>query len=101
MMKPSLAKFTVLLLASVAISSHAALPPKFLQIKGFEQCLGTHQIDTYTAWCMPAKKMKNCPQTSWNQLKALSGNDKIADCARDANAAPSSSSSSAGTSAIK
>jgi hypothetical protein len=98
---PSHAKLMVLLLTSIAISSHAALPPKYLQIKGFEQCLSTHQVDTYTAWCMPAKKMKNCPQTSWNQLTALSGNDKLADCARDASAAPSTPSSPADTPTTK
>jgi hypothetical protein len=87
---PSHAKFIALLLTSLAISSHAALPPKYLQVKDFKQCLSTHQIDTYTAWCMPAQKSEGCPAASWKQLKALAGKDKVADCPQDPISAPSS-----------
>jgi hypothetical protein len=79
-MTASLPKFAILLLAGVASASHAALPPKYLQVKNFTQCLGKHQVDAYVGWCMPAKKSESCPAASWKQLKALAGKDKLPNC---------------------
>lgn len=71
--------------AAVAINSSAAFPPKYLGIKDFKQCLATQKFDTYEAWCMPAKKLEGCPATSWKQLKALTGEDKLPKCPSDSN----------------
>ena len=77
------------LLAIVALNSAAALPPKYLGIKDFKRCLATQQIDSYRAWCIPAEKPGICPATSWDQLKALSGKDRLAECpARSNQTAP-------------
>jgi len=80
MAKNSLPRFVGLLLASVTLGSAAALPPKYLGIKDFKLCLATQEISSYRAWCMPSEKPENCPATSWKELKALTGTDKLPDC---------------------
>ena len=69
-----------LMSASVALNSSAALPPKYLGVQDFKQCLGIQQIRTFSVWCLPAEKPEGCPATSWEELKALTGPDKIPDC---------------------
>lgn len=69
-----------LLLSSIAIESSAVLPPKYLEIESFKLCLGTQEINTARFLCMPSGKPDACPETSWEQLKALSGKDTIPDC---------------------
>lgn len=58
----------------------AALPPKYLGIKDFDKCLTDKQVDTYRAWCIPVRKPKACPKSSWKQLRSLSGQDRIPRC---------------------
>ncbi|SFM93714.1 hypothetical protein SAMN05660284_00026 [Formivibrio citricus] len=70
----------LIVFAAVTASSSAALPPKYLGIKDFKLCLATQEINTYRAWCMPAGKPESCPAASWEQLKALTGTDKLPDC---------------------
>ena len=70
-----------LLLAAIASASAAALPPKYLGIKDFKQCLAVHQFATYRAWCMPAAQPEGCPAASWAELTALTGKDRLPDCA--------------------
>lgn len=48
-----------------------ALPPKYLQVKDFKECLGTEQISTYSQYCMPKHKPEHCPFDSWQQLVKL------------------------------
>ncbi|HJD67650.1 MAG TPA: hypothetical protein LFV66_04295 [Rickettsia endosymbiont of Bembidion lapponicum] len=48
-----------------------ALPPKYLQVKDFKECLGTEQVSTYTQYCMPEHKPEHCPLDSWQQLVKL------------------------------
>lgn len=79
-MKKLLSQFAAILLTSVALASHAALPPAYLQVKNFELCLAKHQVDTYVAWCMPAKKSASCPSASWKQLQALSAKNQLSNC---------------------
>ncbi|MDW5417710.1 hypothetical protein R6242_14160 [Iodobacter sp. CM08] len=81
-MKWSLNKLllSALLLSLSAMESFAALPPKYLAVKEFKKCLGSKQIETYSAWCMPAKKTAICSKESWSQLKALRGKDKLPSC---------------------
>jgi len=67
-------------LMTIVTSSFAVLPPKYLGIKDFDKCLADKQIDTYRAWCIPARKPNDCPKSSWKQLRALSGQDRIPRC---------------------
>jgi hypothetical protein len=74
--------------ASIASASIAALPPKYLAIKDFKQCLAVQQFSTYRAWCLPAQQPASCPATSWQELKALAGNDRVPDCPAAADRPP-------------
>ena len=69
-----------LLLAAIATTSVAALPPKYLAVKDFKQCLAVQKFSTYRAWCMPAGQPASCPATSWAELNALTGSDRVPDC---------------------
>ena len=74
-----------LLLATTTSHSSAALPPKYLGVKDFKQCLATQPIDTYRVWCMPEQKPEACPAASWKELQALDGRDRIINCTADTN----------------
>ena len=74
-----------LLLATTTSHSSAALPPKYLGVKDFKQCLATQPIDTYRVWCMPEQKPEACPAASWMELQALDGRDRIINCTADTN----------------
>jgi hypothetical protein len=62
------------------INVFAMLPPKYLSIKDFKSCLATKDMDTWTAWCIPAEKPDACPDESWQQLNSLTGKDKVPNC---------------------
>ena len=85
MLKHSLPIVIGLLFATVAINSSATLPPKYLGIKDFKQCLGSQKFDTHEGWCMPAKKLETCPAKSWEQLKGLTGKEKLPKCPSNSN----------------
>ncbi|MCF6764870.1 hypothetical protein L3V82_03720 [Thiotrichales bacterium 19S3-7] len=46
----------------------ATLPPNYLSVDGFKDCLGTKSMGTWQSYCLPNKKPQNCLETSWNQL---------------------------------
>lgn len=72
---------TLLLIALLAsASAWAALPPKYLAIPAFEKCLATQQQGTFQTWCQPARQPAACPAASWQQLRALKGQDKLPRC---------------------
>ncbi|GAA5253092.1 hypothetical protein [Candidatus Rickettsia kedanie] len=48
-----------------------ALPPKYLQVKDFKECLGTEQVSIHTQYCMLGHKPEHCPFDSWQQLVKL------------------------------
>lgn len=56
------------------------LPPRYLFIPQFKDCLKTQTIGSYQAWCMPQDKPQSCPANSWEQLLALQGRDRISLC---------------------
>lgn len=68
------------LLLFMAMQVFAVLPPKYLAIKGFKQCLDTKDMGTWKALCMPAQKPDACSDEAWQQLKKLTGKDKLPDC---------------------
>jgi hypothetical protein len=58
----------------------STLPPKYLSIMQFKDCLATQQVSSYRSWCMPGEKPTQCPATSWAQLQALQGSDQMPAC---------------------
>jgi hypothetical protein len=67
-------------LAALALPVYAVLPPKYLSVPDFKQCLSEQNEGSYSSWCQPAKKPKACPRVSWRQLRALQGNDAVPAC---------------------
>lgn len=67
-------------LNAVGSETAAMTPPKYLEIKSFQKCLSEKDMGGYTAWCMPAKRAKVCPRSSWKALKKLTGDDKMPAC---------------------
>ena len=55
------------------------LPPKYLSVKGFKQCLSTKNMGTWSSWCKPHDKPENCPQSAWDALQQ----DDIPSCANN------------------
>ena len=66
--------------ANQSDSTASALPPKYLEIANFQNCLESKQVDTHQQWCMPASKPDSCPTQSWDKLNQMQGNDKIPSC---------------------
>lgn len=69
-----------LLLMGVVVNVCAVLPPKYLAIKDFKQCLGSKDMGTWSAWCLPSKKPDACPADSWKQLTQLTGKERVPNC---------------------
>lgn len=67
-------------LAAITLPAHAVLPPKYLSVPDFKQCLAEQSEGSYSSWCQPAKKPKACPRVSWRQLRALQGDDAVPAC---------------------
>ncbi|UDM15453.1 hypothetical protein [Vogesella sp. XCS3] len=67
-------------LAAIALPVYAALPPAYLAVPDFKQCLAEQNEGSYRSWCQPSKKPKACPRVSWRQLRALQGHDAVPAC---------------------
>ena len=78
--KKPLSLVICLLLIGMIVNADAVLPPKYLAIKDFQQCLGTKDIGTWSAWCMPDEKPASCPDESWSKLGGLTGKDQVPNC---------------------
>lgn len=61
-------------------SSAAALPPKYLQVKEFDQCLQTEQVGTHQQWCLPLARPDACRTESWEQLQKLQFEERMPVC---------------------
>ena len=59
-----------------------ALPPPYLGVPNFKQCLGTYSLDSSTHWCIPANRPENCPESSWSDL-TNSKRGTLEDCPSD------------------
>jgi len=73
----------ILLLPAILLLSatvYAVLPPKYLSVPNFEQCLATKNMGSWTAWCMPKTKPYSCPDASWQALNSLTGRDRMQSC---------------------
>ncbi|MBF0301222.1 MAG: hypothetical protein HQK51_21110 [Oligoflexia bacterium] len=58
----------------------SVLPPKYLSVKNFQECLASKDMGTWISWCMPITKPALCPQESWQQLSSFTGEDKLPSC---------------------
>lgn len=50
------------------LGAQAALPPAYLSVPDFQQCLSQKQNGTFTEWCLPAQQPQGCPDDSWSAL---------------------------------
>jgi hypothetical protein len=67
-------------LCAVGAPAWAALPPQYLSVPHFQQCLATQTSAQYQSWCMPLRKSRACPQASWQQLQALKHEGQLLAC---------------------
>jgi hypothetical protein len=60
--------------------SSKALPPSYLTVKGFKQCLKTQSMGSWSAWCMPKQKPADCLSSSWNELEKITARGGLTAC---------------------
>ena len=72
-MKKSIAILSLLVLP---ILSQAELPPAYLAVPNFKQCLAQEQTSTFTHWCLPETQPTGCPDSSWQALQT----ENLPDC---------------------
>jgi len=49
-----------------------ALPPDYLSVEGYEQCLGQHQpTGSHSEWCIPSTRPDACLTQSYEQLRQV------------------------------
>ncbi|GGG07727.1 MULTISPECIES: hypothetical protein [Cysteiniphilum] len=61
----------------VNMKTTEVLPPAYLQVPGFKQCLQTVDKGTWTAWCMPTAQPQGCSDSSWKALSDLKAQGKL------------------------
>ena len=44
------------------------LPPAYLSVSDWKQCLAIENKGTWKAYCLPQKRLSNCPIASWKKL---------------------------------
>lgn len=66
--------------APSATAALTALPPAYLQVDGFQRCLGEQTVGTHRQWCLPVTRPAQCPEASWQQLNQLQGRDRVPAC---------------------
>ncbi len=52
-------------------SKPSTYTPKYLEIKGFKQCIDLKVKDNYSVVCMPFQKTKKCSSKAWQELSKL------------------------------
>ncbi|ROS00245.1 hypothetical protein EDC56_2883 [Sinobacterium caligoides] len=58
--------------AAELIGGEGGLPPEYLQIPNWKDCLSTENMGSFSEYCMPTTdKPANCPQASWDKLKEI------------------------------
>jgi hypothetical protein len=50
------------------IGGKGGLPPAYLSVDGFKQCMATKNMGSWTSYCIPAHKPSGCQLSSWNEL---------------------------------
>ena len=83
-MKPLNKTFARCLLGALLpwVASHAlaVLPPAYLSVPKFKQCLATQQTGTSRTWCLPSRKPRSCLAASWKQLRSQADSDHLPRC---------------------
>jgi hypothetical protein len=52
-------------------TSWALLPPQYLSVPDWKDCVGSMNVGSYNEVCLPHYRPKNCSRSSWHQLKRL------------------------------
>lgn len=70
------------ILGSLTILAHGLghKKPAYLDIQGFQQCLGHEARGEAMFWCMPAQMPAGCDPHAWEQLNKLPPKERVADC---------------------
>merc|ERR1712215_364833 len=55
-----------------------SLPPFYLSVPGFQNCLREKNMGTSTAWCLPGSKPEACSAESWTELAR--NQDELSSC---------------------
>ena len=71
-MKRSVIFVFIIVLSLTFGLGQGALPPPYLGVPNFKQCLGTYSMDSSTHWCIPPNRPENCPESSWDDLTTMS-----------------------------
>lgn len=53
-----------------ALNASAMLPPKYLSVHKWQDCVGSYTKGSAQFVCIPAKKPKGCSHASWKRLIA-------------------------------
>ena len=53
------------------VGGKGSLPPAYLSVKGFKDCLSTQDMGGWTAYCLPDSKPESCANDSWSRLSAM------------------------------
>lgn len=69
-------------LCATVTGGHAAtvLPPKYLSVLDFQQCISKQSAGSYDTVCLPVARPAQCPKSSWRELSQLSGGQKVPRC---------------------
>jgi hypothetical protein len=63
--------------------AEAALPPKYLAVPHWRQCLSQQSMGSYDIVCLPAGRPAECPQSSWRALNRLHEEQRPPPCRLD------------------
>ncbi len=58
--------------ASGIVGGKDSLPPAYLSVNGFKNCLNTQDMGGWTAYCLPNDKPDACTDDSWSKLTKMS-----------------------------
>ena len=53
------------------VGGKGGLPPDYLSVKGFKDCLSIKNMGGWTAYCLPHEKPENCANDSWSKLSTM------------------------------
>ncbi|KAL7070881.1 hypothetical protein ACQ4LE_009885 [Meloidogyne hapla] len=73
--------FLIIVEGSEIVRNERALPPRYLNVPGFKDCLGSKKTNLgHEAWCFPESKPQKCDDNSWKELQELEDNDELRQC---------------------
>ncbi|KAF7637085.1 hypothetical protein Mgra_00003474 [Meloidogyne graminicola] len=72
--------FLFFLLIIFMVGVEGALPPSYLSVPQFKECLQFKEIGGKTRWCLPKTKPVACPDASWGELTKCEINGEIQKC---------------------